>query len=561
MAKVAESTMEAESPKEAPAKTKTAAAKALHLPATPSGTVTNSPENFFAYCNHLTADQWSRTRGYLYRLIPAIRRKPSYIDRFGQPISEDYILRHKLGGSGRYQILLNDRDGAGTFCKCILDLADPEYPPRYNIRELDLASEDNRQLIEELKQEGKLSQNGDVIGPALADNDGTMAQALKDIAIEAMRGRKEQPGMENQAFSKMMEMMASASKQSIEIALGQVKKDDPASFIALLSTAKELFTPAKVEPLPVVNPLDILVKAKELFAAPAKPAEDPMMKLLMEQLAQAQKDSSAERQRNHELQLKMLETKAEAADPMEMVEKVLNIQEKLGGGGEPRNWKEKLVDQGMQYMPDILGAIKGYAQRPAQPVQQQQQRPPQQQPQQQTAQPPAVPPAQPPQGETVTQQPVDPDIAFLLPILESQGRRFVTAFKNDPLSGGEVARSVILYADNATYERIARMGRVKILATIELLPEMKADLLKVGTLDMLNEFIDDFVAGPEDPDEEDGDGDEDDDNPEPGFADPANPEAKQPPRPVISKTAETAMRSIKHDEMSRPKQKGKKVPV
>ncbi len=99
------------------------------------------------------------------------------------------------------------------------------------------------------------------------------------------------------------------------------------------------------------------------------------------------------------------------------------------------------------------------------------------------------------------QTPLDPDIAFLLPIFEIQGRLFVAAFTNDPSSGGDVARSVALYAGNAVYERIARMGPEKILATIEMLPQMKADLLKAGSLEMLNDFILDFIDGPEPPDD------------------------------------------------------------
>jgi hypothetical protein len=508
--------MEAQSPKEPTTATKTTSAKALYLPPTPSGSITNSPENFFAYGKQLNGDQWSRTRGYLYRLIPAIRRKPSYIDRFSQPIDEDYILRHKLGGSGRYQIMLNDRDGAGTFCKCILDLNDPEYPPRYNIHELDLTSDDNRQLIEELKQEGRLNQNGDVI-EAKASEDSTMAQALKDIAIEAMRGRKEQAGgnIENQAMGKMLDMMSNASSKSIEIALGQVKREDPASFMALLTTAKQLFTPPTAPP--VVNPLDILAKAKEIFAPSKSDNSDPLMKLLMGQLEHAQKDASAERQRNHELQLKMLEAKATATDPLDMVQKVLTLQEKLGGG-ESRNWKEKLVDEGLQYVPDIIGlgkqALTRYQTRPA--AAQQQQRPQESQPsttaqpttenaQQQTQQ--AQPGADTHMPEP--QPPSDPEIAFLLPIMMQQGHHFVNAFRNDPTNGGpDLASSVILFAGAAVYERIARMGQAKIIETIKLTGAdgaMYKDLMAVGTEEMLAEFIEGFIDGPEPEEYEDKD--------------------------------------------------------
>ncbi len=499
MAKVTDSTIGIVPSKETPKEAKTASAKSLHLPATPSGTITNSPENFFEYGKQLTSDQWSRTRGYLYRLLPAIRRKPSYIDRFSQPIDEEYILRHILGGSGRYQIMLNDRDGAGTFCKCILDLNDPEYPPRYNIHELDLTSDDNRQLIEELKQEGKLNQNGDVVEQKIPESGpAAEANALRDIALAAMQG-KQQGGLESQAFSKMMEMFQNASNQAIQIALAQIKDVKPAGADPMIALLVTLFT----------KQMDLAAKQTEV-----KPtANDPLITLLMAQLTQSQKDSAAERQRNHELQLKMLEAKAEAADPMDMVEKVLNIQEKLGGGGEPRNWKEKLVDQGFNALPDILTAVKGLTYRREVQAQQQQQQRPQPQPppiqptaqaQPQTQQTPPQPGAQP-----MPDQPADPDIAFLLPIFEAQGGRFVQAFTQDPnLGGHHVAKDVIFYGGAATYERIARMGREKILQTIALIPPMQADLLKVGTQEMLNDFVDQFIEGPDPDDDEDDTDDE-----------------------------------------------------
>jgi hypothetical protein len=245
------------------------------------------------------------------------------------------------------------------------------------------------------------------------------------------------------------------------------------------------------------------------------------VKLPMAQLEASREDAKiaraageAERQRNHELQLKMLEAKANQADPMDMVEKVLNLQKKLGGGvEEPRNWKEKLVDQASEYIPQVLDlagkAISSYQRTPATPRPQQQQQPGQQPP-------PAPQPQQTPPPTTAgagaepPMPPQDPDIAMLLPILEQQGMRLVAAFKADPLSGGEVALAIAspLLAGPAGYERIARMGRDKILATIELIPQMKADLLAIGTQEMINEFIDDIIAGPEDDDEQDDGPDE-----------------------------------------------------
>jgi hypothetical protein len=211
-----------------------------------------------------------------------------------------------------------------------------------------------------------------------------------------------------------------------------------------------------------------------------------------------------------------------------MVEKVMNLKARLGGD-EPdgRNWKEKLVDQGFEALPTILTAVQGYANR-----QTMQQRQPQPQPrpmnQPMQPQPAAQPQPQPqsqPQGVEPMPEPItDPEIAFLLPILQAQGRQLVVAFATDPASGGpKVADMLSLLAGSATYERIARMGRDKILATIALIPEMEADLLKVGTKEMLSDFIDDFC----DPDDDPDDPYEPDEVP--------IPEGRKGPRPVRAK--------------------------
>lgn len=464
-------------------------------------------EDFYAYTKALTPADWAHTAMYTYRLKPPIIRTPSNIDSPTVAMDEQYVLDNY--GSGKYEIKLNDIDKRATVCRCLLEINRPDYPPKIDMRELDVTHKDNRLLVEKLKREGKLAPDGSVVQGASGDGaDSTMANALKDIALEAMKGRTEKPGLEGQAFSKMLDMMSNASAKSIDIALAQLKGNeksgsDPAILLMMQFMMKQLE-----------------LADKRADQQPVKQAtEDPIFKLMFAQLEQSRSESAAlrdaaekERQRNHDFQMKMMEVKADAASPTAMVKEVLELQREIAqlGNDDARNWKEKLVDQGFQALPDILSAVKGYTQRAA-PVQQQQQQP---RPQQQPAQ---APPAQSAPPSTTTQETnmpaqntnspaaLDPDIGFLLSIFEMQGRQFVSAFINDPLSGGDVARTVSLFAGAATYERIARMGREKILGTIELLPEMKADLLKAGSPEMLNEFIDDFIAGPEGPDEDEDD--------------------------------------------------------
>ena len=113
----------------------------------------------------------------------------------------------------------------------------------------------------------------------------------------------------------------------------------------------------------------------------------------------------------------------------------------------------------------------------------------------------------------------DPDVEMLLQVFQQEGKRLVAAFAADPDSGPDVAAAIALpmFAGKAGYKRIAAMGTEKIIATIKLLPEMWADCMKAGTLEMLTDFIDDFCDPDDDPDE----GEDPDD--EPDFPDPSRP--------------------------------------
>lgn len=485
------------------------AGKKSKLPAPRSFTLI--PEDFYKYVAERSAQDWAHMALYVYRLAnPRIVRDPSNVDSIDReppsiPFTEQYLKETQ--GSGKFEVKLNDTDARRTICRMLTDINDPDYPPVFDIRELDVGFKGNRLIVEKLKREGKLSQDGDVVVQKSENADGQMAQALERVALEAMRGRKDSgQGLESQTFSKMLEMISNASAKSIEIALSQIKTKeggDPTMALMLQFMMKQM-------------------EHKE-----AKPAgEDPMMRLMFEQLAQARAESAAsrestekERQRNHELQLKMLEAKAEAGDPVEMLERWQRIQE-LAGGGEQRSkrggWPgllddhaPELIELGKVAIDRLGGALSGYNRRPAPPTPApgQPPQPNQTQPPQRPPQPPAPPTAATQPQTGAEQEPVphpDPDVEMLLQVFTKEGKRLVKAFADDPASGPEVAAAIALpmFAGKAGYERIARMGPDKILSTIKLLPEMWADCLKAGTEEMLKEFIEDFCDPDGEPEED-----------------------------------------------------------
>ena len=457
---------------------------------------------FFEMISKFTDADWEKHIVYIYRLAPITDRLAGgtlkYLMKYGSRFDQDTIKADH--GSGRYRLQLNQLGPKGS-SKTIrtqeLDIEDMNFPAKVPDGEWMDDPRNKRWAWGRKKPEAQ--------APA---TDSTSLGKLTDLIGKLVENR--QNGRQDSDEEKKL------SGVLVDWALKQTateKNEGSAGKLAELVKAIKDLMPAPVTPAAVVSPLAILAEAKALFATTGK--SDPMVELLMQELKSAREESAKERQRNHELQMKMMEQKATAADPLDMVNKVLNLQEKLGGGERSRRpgWPGLLEDHADRLL-DLgeraLGAIAYKRAQPA-PAPVQQQRPQQQQPQPAStvqAQQPAQPTNQEPQ-QPMPNTPSDPDIAFLLTIFEAQGRLFVSAFINDPVAGGgAVARTVSLFGGVATYERIARMGQDKILATIELLPEMKADLLKAGTLEMLKEFIDDFIAGPEDPDDDEDDEDD-----------------------------------------------------
>lgn len=467
-------------------------------------------EAFYAYVAALKPDDWPRVAIYCYRHVPRIIRDPSNIhivdgEAPAVPFDKSFVLREF--GSGKYNFKLNDKTTGYTVCQCSPDYNFPDKPPIFDIRELDTEWKGNRLLVEKLKREGKLSLDGTVVAAPATNGDG-LAQALKEVALKAMEQKGgNQPGAQDLAYQKSLGMIADASSESLKVVMERLKTEGKGSDLAAIMPLLIAMVTSK-NATPVAAPDNtVLTILMQMLSAAEKRAEAADARA-----SEERKEAGAERQRQHELQLKAMEQKATAADPMDMVEKVLNIQEKLGGGQQDsRNWKEKLVDQGFEALPDLINlgkaAIGSYKRDP-----QPQQRPQQQQPTQQNRPTPQNVPAVEVQpvvtGESnVPEQPkLDPDVEWLANYLSAHGGLVVNFFRNNP-NGHAFADSFILFTNEAVFQKIQLIGKIKILQAIQLLPGMLVDLVgnppSPAAAQSLERFIDEFVAGPEDDDEDD----------------------------------------------------------
>jgi len=480
---------------------------------------------FFEQISRFSSADWESHIVYVYRLSPITDRlaggTTKYLMKYGSRFDQDTVKSDH--GSGRYRLQLNrsgDKGQSKTIRTYELDVEDVNFPPKVPPGEWLDDPRNKRWAWAKQKIDPTPAATGDPWTPE------RITRMVKELRPEVTQPQ-DQMSITKAVLDAVKETRAE---------LGAA--NNPASMITNL---KELILLTKPPDAPTPKPemeSPMYTALMRMLDAADKRAEQAY-KDAKEERERAEKDRQrahdlelADRKHQHELALEQLKQKAEQASPVAMVKEVLNLQKEIGnlGGGDSRNWKEKLVDQGFEALPDILGAAKAFAYSRSAAPPQQPQRPPQQPPAGQAgSQPrphPSVQTPPPQQQQPVAQQPIpqqtqetqpvaepnpDPDVEMLLQVFQQEGKRLVAAFAADPDSGPDVAAAIALpmFAGKAGYKRIAAMGTEKIIATIKLLPQMWEDCMKAGTLEMLTDFIDDFC----DPDEEEDEPGEEEDDP------------------------------------------------
>lgn len=252
-----------------------AAAAASHrgsLPSPPGRIVTGN--EFADYTKELTERDWAHAQGYLYRTWPRLTTTDN-IDKFRHAIDAEWIMREH--GEGIYRASLNDEDIPGTFrtvlrCKH-WELRNPDVPPKIpDLNRLSLSDPGNRDYVAKLVRDGKLDTQGNIImTPTATSADATasaaLAQSLGKVTehiLEQSRRPAANDGTTQKVFDQVMTMLSKASDRSLEIALGQVRQQDPDALVKLMIAFKDAFQPA--ETLTVREVIEII---REMTPKPA----------------------------------------------------------------------------------------------------------------------------------------------------------------------------------------------------------------------------------------------------------------------------------------------------
>jgi hypothetical protein len=273
-------------------------------------------QQFFDYVATFKEEDWAHAVIYVYRVWPVINRDPKYIDKLSQAVTEQYLLDQH--GSGDYKLNLNDVEIEHEVCWAVVKIRDNEKPPKLeDLREVDFWDPINKNYVRSLVREGKMTPQGDVIGPAGAmDGSGASTATLAKALVDLAKDKTTSKGPDDTAISRAFDIIGKAGERSVDLVLSQVKQQDPQSFINLMTAFKDLF--------------------------PQGGSNEKLFELMMKLQADHQASSAAIQRQNTELLMKLVETKlagaAGGADGLSVVDKVFGMLEKargfLGGAGE-----------------------------------------------------------------------------------------------------------------------------------------------------------------------------------------------------------------------------------
>lgn len=435
---------------------------------------------FFDWVAQLNKDDWDHLSIYQYRQWPIIDRQRNnplaakYIDVWGKSFTKDDII--KSHGSGKYQFLVNDANKAvkgkgGHIGTAYTEIEDMDNPPILRLDEVDPNHPSNRRFVDKLVAEGKLSVEGKLMTPNQGGDNAALI-ALLTRMIEKQSQQPLQPQKDTTADN-IGQMYVKASDSMMSMLKDQIKSDDPDKLIKMLSALKEMMPKPETEN----NSLALIMK-------------------MQGDMAKVQSESQAARE---SMMLKMMEMMNAKTDQGDAEDKILariaTYKELFGGneGGNPgkRSTLEVVLEHAapaaLKVM-DIIGNVLSMQNFKAGLVKNGQVPVVVNNPQQLPEATPQQP--QPKQGENVVEMPKAPEDELIQLIRGPAGPLIIGALERQE-NGGVFAESLEGMFGTIVYEKIAALGKEKLLAGMQAVPEFWNVVGSVPKT--IEKFVDDFI--------------------------------------------------------------------
>jgi hypothetical protein len=469
-------------------------------------------QSFMEYTSSLTEADWENHLLYVYQWQPFIDltrggQDKKYRKIYTCHMNEEAIKRDL--GSGKYELKLNRADEKGhekTIKRLVFSIVDYDFPPNYPPGQW----LDDPKNIDWIWAKPLLEKKYKPAAAAASGN-GSPTWAEMMQFLEAQRPKD--GGTKDQVMSTIVQILPQLLKQ-------QSESQDPGKVFTALKEAKEFMTPpAAPEDKTSALLLPLLIKLIDRDNKPASaPAQDPMIGLLMNQLAELQK------QNTKYLEL-ILQAKSEATNPLDQIDKFSEIIGKVSAIAAPAAPGSVWENLASDAIPKALGIVETFIQANA-AAKAAQARMQATMPARPGTTAPTVVSMPPPQAAGVpaaqpttngVDNPAQPEIDMNDRTMLSTIAAFAAQAMNLEVPGDEFAEKICRRFGDVQYEAfIGRFPKSEILAKLRSVPEAWEMLSPHEPA--LEQFIADFYAFAEEPPP--------DDEPETVPAKPANKKPK-----------------------------------
>ena len=498
-----------------------------------------SPPEFWSTTGALTPEQWTSHEIYIYRLWPKIDRKqvdpnaPAYVEKVMGPIEANHLFRNH--GGGDFQLRLNDRNrprGHQEVGRATIRIEATEHPPIFDVYELVLGHRANESFENRLRADQKHPEQLTAqrrAAPTGGAGTSAIHEAVEKAGAQILTERMlKPPAAPGEAAA--VAMLADTHRTSMEMIREQANPAGQAGMMkAIVEAVATLAAGQNKGDSQVVTLLQMMMSQQAQHIAAIEAARLESNK----EIALLRAETSIAQARFYETQIKFLEKMMEAqktAGPptdsvgiLKQMAEAINLVRGIvpaaagggGGGGEGGgttkfDFYSSLVEAIPQALDRAITLIRETRGAPAPGAGF-------------VAGPQAAPAlaAGNPAGD------VPP------PVMDAQEQATITGLGQGMLSainrdvtGDEFAESLVNIHGAIVYERIFQMGRAGIVAKLQQIPTLWAQLAPIQP--RMEMFIADFMSYGE-PEPE----------PEPERAGPTPPaatpgEAGPPPTPISS---------------------------
>lgn len=438
---------------------------------------------YWDWQNKLTDEDWNRVTCYLFREWPWIDRKRvdpkqyNNIGKYGSKWNKDdheFLTTH---GSGKYKVIISDNSrGKGNKGNQIgiarFEVSNPDYPPVFILEELVAEHPSNKGITAKLVAEGKLNLGGDIVDNSKGGSDNA---ALIGLLTQLINKQGQQQPVKDTTADNMAGIFKTTHETAMSMLKDQVNSDSPDKFVKMLGAMKEMIP----KPESSNATLDLIVK-------------------MQTEMVKVQADNQTARESMMIRMMEMMNAKNEGADNFDKeLDRMMKLKELIGAeGGGKKNTLETVLEYGapvaIKLMDTIMGfvnvknAVDGLKRQQAASV----------------VQASAIGAAKEQaeldkesarveeeiRKEKVIEMPAQ-GIPFAFLLKNGAGQIIISSMQRG-VTGDQFADSIETQHGRLEYDKIASMGKDKIIAEMQTVPEFWSQVVPSS----IEKFVEEFIA-------------------------------------------------------------------